>query len=90
MTCLVYEDREDKKIRFMRTYFEQTPDKGMTVQQVQLGLMVNKSESNEFSKVKKYRSVMKQNEEGKIYMVGVALRENGRLEFYSDFMLVNE
>ena len=31
MTCLVYEDREDKKIRFMRTYFEETPDKGMTV-----------------------------------------------------------
>jgi hypothetical protein len=52
--------------------------------------MVNKSESTEYSKVKKYRSVMKQNEEGKIYMVGVALRENGRLEFYSDFMLVNE
>ena len=38
----------------------------------------------------KFKSVMKANDEGKLYMVGVALRADGRLEFYSDFMLVEE
>ena len=40
----------------------------------------------------KYRAVAKKEpgKDGKCYMVGLVLRENGRFEVYSDFMLVNE
>ena len=39
----------------------------------------------------KYRSITKTNgKTNKKYQVGVVVRENGRIEFYSDFILVNE
>lgn len=39
----------------------------------------------------KYRSVAKLDPlTGKHYQVGLVLRENGRFEVYSDFMLTNE
>ena len=39
----------------------------------------------------KYRSVSKISEQtGKKYQIGVVLRENGRFEVYSDYILVNE
>ena len=93
MSCLVMEDRRDRKVRFMRTYLSTNAD-GVTdgIKLVQLGLMVNKSkiEPPDNSPMFKYRSVMKMTEEGKFYMVGVGLRMNGRLEFFSDFMMVDE
>ena len=39
----------------------------------------------------KYQSVTKQDKKtGRYYQVGIALRESGRFEVYSDFLLVNE
>ena len=39
----------------------------------------------------KYTSIIKENPTtGKKYQVAIAIRENGRIEFYSDFILVNE
>ena len=38
----------------------------------------------------KYKYSNGKTEEGKGYMVGTVLRDNGRIEFYSDFMLVEE
>ena len=44
------------------------------------------------SKLLKYRAVAKREpgDDGKYYQVGLVLRENGRFEVYSDFMLVNQ
>ena len=44
------------------------------------------------AKLLKYRAVAKREpgKDGKSYMVGLVLRDNGRFEVYSDFMLVNE
>lgn len=42
------------------------------------------------SKLIKYRSISKTDDSGKRYQVGLVLRENGRFEVYSDFMLVND
>ena len=42
------------------------------------------------SKLLKYRSISKIDSKGKRYQVGLVVRENGRFEVYSDFMLVNE
>ena len=33
---------------------------------------------------------MRETDDGKLYMVGLVLREDNCIEFYSDFMLVNE
>jgi len=55
---------------------------------VQLGIFVNDTEMAK-SPLLKYRSVAKIDPEtGKFYQVGIVLRENGRYEIYSDFMLV--
>ena len=56
---------------------------------VQLGVLVNHSPMTA-SKLVKYRSVCKTRDSGKKYQVGLVVRENGRVEFYSDFILVNE
>ena len=57
---------------------------------MQLGVLVNHSPLTA-SKLVKYRSVCKtRSVTGKRYQVGVVVRENGRVEFYSDFILVNE
>ena len=56
---------------------------------VQLGLHVNKSKI-EKTPVVKYRAVAKIDPKTSTnYHVGLVLRESGRLEVYSDFMLVN-
>ena len=56
----------------------------------QLGVLVNHSPMTA-SKLVKYRSVCKtRGSTGKKYQVGLVVRENGRVEFYSDFILVNE
>ena len=53
---------------------------------VQLGVLVNHSPMTA-SKLVKYRSVCKvKNNSNKKYQVGVVVRENGRVEFYSDFI----
>ena len=58
---------------------------------VQLGVLVN-STNMQPAKLLKYRAVAKTEpgEGGKRYSVGLVLRDNGRFEVYSDFMLVNE
>ena len=57
---------------------------------VQLGVNQNYSRLS-VSKLIKYRSVCKYDKETKKkHQVGVVVRENGRVEFYSDFILVNE
>ena len=57
---------------------------------VQLGVMVTKTNMSN-SPLVKYRSVAKTDgKTGKGYQVAIVVRQNGRVEFYSDFMLVNE
>ena len=51
--------------------------------------MVSKP-SGDMSPLVKYKYSNGKTEEGKGYMVGTVLRKNGRIEFYSDFMLVEE
>ena len=61
MSALVLEDRIDRKLRFMRIYFK-IYDRGVKkIKQVQLGLMVNKSEINKDkqSPIAKWRSVIR-------------------------------
>lgn len=48
------------------------------------------AQRGETRRLLKYKSVMRETEEGKLYMVGLVLRADGGIEFYSDFMLVNE
>ena len=55
-----------------------------------MGILVNQTRLT-VSPVLKYRAIIKTNpKNGKKYHVGLIVRENGRLEVYSDFMLVNE
>ena len=62
----------------------------MSLKLVQLGILVNHSKA-EKSAVLKYRAVAKTDPKTQInYHVGLVLREKGRLEVYSDFMLVQE
>ena len=57
---------------------------------LQLGIMTSTTTLMS-SKLLKYRSVAKIDPcSGKHYQVGLVLRENGRFEVYSDFMLTNE
>ena len=57
---------------------------------MQLGIQVNHSRLVR-SPLIKYRSVSKVDPKtGKQYQVGLVLRQSGRFEVYSDFMLVNE
>ena len=51
--------------------------------------MVNNTKMS-ISPCLKYRSVAKTDRHGKHYQVGIVVRENGRFEVYSDFMLVSE
>ena len=56
----------------------------------QLGLH-QEDPATDISPLRKYRYVIKKSEEnGKLYHVGLVLRENGRVEIYSDFMKVSE
>ena len=57
---------------------------------VQLGLVANSSIMSP-SPLLKFRTTTKTNPKtNKRYQVGLAVRENGRLEVYTDFILVNE
>ena len=53
-------------------------------------MLVNKAERDNPERLVKYKSVMRETEDGKLYMVGLVLRADGGIEFYSDFMLVSE
>lgn len=53
--------------------------------------MINPSDGNQVSPLLKYRSITKFDvRKEKYYQVGLVLRENGKFEVYSDFMLVSE
>ena len=58
---------------------------------MQLGVVANYSKVNFVSPLLKYRSITKHDvKTNKYYQVGLVLRENGKFEVYSDFMLVSE
>ena len=87
MSAFVLEDIVTRQIRFLRAYFA---GKVRRLKLVQLGVLVNATGLTR-SKLLKYRAVAKTDPETKkCYQVGIVLRENGRFEVYSDFMLVNE
>ena len=82
------EDLASRQIRFLRAYYPDAQERKMKL--VQLGVMVSKTTMTN-SPLVKYRSVAKTDPyTGKGYQVGLVLRQNGRVEFYSDFMLTNE
>ena len=91
MSAILIESKKDFTLRFLRCFFEEDKvNKGdQVLKLVQLGLMVTKP-SGEKSRLEKYKYSNGKTEEGKGYMVGTVLRANGRIEFYSDFMLVEE
>ena len=64
--------------------------KSKNLKLVQLGVMANHNEKDQ-SQLLKYRSVAKVDPvTKKHWQAGLVLRENGRFEVYSDFMLVSE
>ena len=88
MSAFVLEDIITRQIRFLRAYYE---NETHTLKLVQLGVITNSSTMKP-SRLLKYRAVAKKEPgpDGKYYQVGIVLRENGRFEVYSDFMLVNQ
>ena len=94
MSCIVIEDLESRQVRFLRAYYEETAQENKSVNRklnlVQLGVMITKTNMT-VSPLLKYRSVAKYDESSKKhYQVGIVVRENGRIEVFADFMLVNE
>ena len=82
-SCLVIEDLITRDIRFLR--IQKCSEFEMQI--VGLGQYNSAAENLSQSKVLKFRSSARYDQEtGKWYHVGVLLRENGRLEFYSDFI----
>ena len=90
MSALVLEDVNTRQLRFLRAYYTELEEGSKRrFKLVQLGVMPNQTQFS-VSPLVKYRSVAKTDPKGKKYQVGIAMRENGRFEVYSDFMLVNE
>lgn len=94
MSCFVLEDLQSRQIRYLRAYYEERGRAGEEVHRklnlVQLGVMITKTNMS-VSPLVKYRSVAKyDNHLKKNYQIGIVVRQNGRIEVYADFMLVNE
>lgn len=84
---IVLEDRKTCEIRFLRVESDNNKNR---LKFVQLGILVNHSSMTP-SPLIKYRTISKMSgSSGKRYQIGVVLRENGRFEIYSDFILVNQ
>ena len=84
---VVLEDKLTRQIRFLRIDNDHVNNR---LKFVQLGILVNHSRMT-ISPLLKYRSIGKvEDRSGKRYQVGLVLRENGRIEVYSDFILVNQ
>ena len=61
-----------------------------TLKFIKLGILVNISPLT-VSPLVKYQTVTRiDKKSGKMYHVGIVVRENGRMEVYSDYILVNE
>lgn len=95
MSAIVLECLKTRQIRFLRTtYSENLDNLGLETNRklklVQLGVMITET-IMEVSPLVKYRSVAKYDAKlDKHYQVAVVVRQNGRFEVYSDFILVNE
>ena len=90
MLSIVLEDLQNRQIRFLRVSVPNKQSGENHIKIAQLGYIVNNSNLTA-SPLIKFRSVSKINQKtGRRYQVAVAVRENGRVEFYSDFVLVNE
>ena len=89
MSAIVLEDLETRQIRFLRAFYSETGTQ-RKINLVQLGVMITKTNMS-VSPLIKYRSVAKYDENlKKHYQISIVIRQNGRLEVYSDFILVNE
>ena len=90
MSCQVVEELKSRQIRFLQVDVTKLTQERQQIKFVQLGILVNNT-NLAISPLVKYRSVTKTDEEtGKKYNVSIVVRENGRFEVYSDFMLVDE
>ena len=91
MTTIVLENIKTSQVRFIKAELEKDKQKdSRTINFIQLGLHVNPT-LTKASPLIKFRSVIKKDARtGKKYQIGLVLRQNGRFEVYSDFMLVNE
>ena len=89
------ESRITRQIRYVRVYYEENEDLkdqeySCRLKLVQLGVMPTKS-SKDASPLIKHRSVAKKDPKtGKLYTLGIIVREDGRFEVYSNFTLVYE
>lgn len=93
MSAIVLEHMIHRTIRFLRIEFSEEEKNGSVeakLDLVQLGVFANETDQTK-SKLLKYRSAAKYDKISKRhYQVSIVLRENGRFEVYSDFMLVYE
>ena len=93
-TAIVLEERKNRLIRYLKIDYTDRldPETGEEVGRrmilSQLGVMVTKTKLSA-SPLWKYRSVSRVDvRTNKSYHVGIVVRQNGRWEVYSDFMLV--
>lgn len=93
MSAFVLEDLKTRQIRYLRAYYEEITEGEEVIRKinlVQLGVMITKTNMS-VSPLIKFRCVVKFDQKlQKHYQIGIAVRLNGRIEIYSDFMLVNE
>lgn len=85
------EDYKTREIRFLKVFYSvNTKTNEQKFKLVQLGGLVNRSDKK-ISPLLKYRGVVKVDPITKMsYHVSLVLRQSGRFEVYSDFMLVDD
>ena len=86
-TAIVLEELDTRLIRYLKMDYTDTAEGKRSLVLSQLGVMVTKSKLTK-SPLLKYRAVSRVNDKGENYHVGIVVRQNGRWEVYSDFMLV--
>ena len=85
--AIIMEDQTDYNLNFLRIS-DVSSQKGTSVKLKSCGMHDN-ARNQIMSPIVDLRSVM-QEVDGQSYHVAVALRENGQLDFYSDFRLVDQ
>ena len=87
---VVLESTESHQLTFFRINFTVHEQSKAKLQLIQLGLMVNMAHEEDTSSIAKQRALCFRDRNGKFTHRLLVLRASGRINFYSDFMLVND
>ena len=87
---MVLENLANRQLRFFRIEFKVKDDDTECLNLIQLGLLTNVAKDKDISPIVKSRSKVFTDDQGKFSHQLVAIRENGRVDFYSNFMLVSD